>query len=99
MKNLIQKDKKRRNLSYVYEANRFILKNIIKNKNLTTTIRWNAAIKLSILPNNSSKVKQSNRCINTGRKKGIVSMFKLSRISFLKLARSGMISGLRKFYW
>lgn len=99
MKSLIQKDKKRRKLSYKYETNRLILKNIIKNKNLTTTIRWNAVIKLSILPNNSSKIKQSNRCINTGRKKGIVSIFKLSRISFLKIARSGMISGLKKFYW
>lgn len=96
MKKLNQKDKKRRDLVVKNENLKFILKSIIKNKNFYSTIKWNAILKLSNISKNSSKVKISNRCILTGRKKSIVKKLKFSRISFLKYGRLGQISGLRK---
>lgn len=96
MKKLNQKDKKNRELFLKSENIRFILKNIIKNKELHSTIKWNAINKLDNLLKNSSKIKISNRCILTGRKKSIIKKFKFSRISFLKYARIGKISGIKK---
>jgi len=96
MKKLIKKDEKLRNLVLKYENKKNIIKNIIKNKDLHPTFRWNAVLKLSDLPKNSSKVKISNRCIITGRKKSIIKIFKFSRISFLKYSRLGKIYGARK---
>ena len=96
MKNLIQRDKKIRNLVLKHENIKCILKNIIKNKDFYTTLKWNAIFKLSNLSKNSSKIRISNRCIITGRKKSIIKKFKFSRISFLKYSRLGNLYGLKK---
>jgi len=96
MKKLNHKDKKTRKSVLESENKRFILKNIIKNKNLYPTIKWNAINELDNLLKNSSKVKLSNRCIITGRKKSIIKKFKFSRISFLKYVRIGNLSGIKK---
>jgi len=96
MKKLIQKDKKVRSSVLKYENKRLILKNIIKTKDFYSTLKWNAVLKLSDLSKKSSKVKISNRCIITGRKKSMINFFKFSRISFLKYSRLGKIYGVKK---
>jgi len=47
----------------------------------------------------TSKVYITNRCTLTGRRKYINKFYRFSRIEFLKLARSGNISNLRKSTW
>jgi small subunit ribosomal protein S14 len=99
MKNLIQKDKKKRKMAFTFENNRFILKSIIKNKKIALSIKYNAILKLDALSKNSSKNKFNNYCILTYRKKGILSKFKMSRLAFLKFSRMGQISGIKKSVW
>jgi small subunit ribosomal protein S14 len=99
MKNLVQRDKKKRNMAFKFENNRFVLKSIIKNKKLLISIKYNAILKLNVLSQNSSKNKFNNYCILTYRKKGILSKFRLSRLSFLNLSRMGQISGIKKSVW
>jgi len=99
MKLLAQKDKQIRSSVFKFETAQFILKSIIKNKKIKSSIRWNAIIKLDSLPKNSSKNKVNKRCILTNRKKGIISKFRLSRLAFLRLSRSGQISGIKKAVW
>jgi small subunit ribosomal protein S14 len=99
MKNLVQKDKQFRSNVKKFERKRLILKSVIKNTYLTDLIKWNAILKLTQLPSNSSKVYVSNRCTLTGRRKYINKFYRFSRIEFLKLARSGKISNLRKSTW
>jgi small subunit ribosomal protein S14 len=99
MKNITQRDKQNRKLAFQFENTRLILKSIIKNKKILSTIRWNAIFKLENLPKNSSKSKYNTRCIITNRKKGMVSKFRLSRLSFLKLSRLGQITGIKKSVW
>lgn len=99
MKNLVQKDKQFRSNVKKFERKRLILKSIIKNTYLTDLIKWNAIIKLTQLPSNSSKVYVTNRCTLTGRRKYINKFYRFSRIEFLKLARSGKICSLRKSTW
>jgi small subunit ribosomal protein S14 len=45
------------------------------------------------------KTRTVNRCILTGRPRSILRNWKVSRIAFRDLGRSGKISGLRKSSW
>jgi len=99
MKGLVQKDKQFRNYVKKFERKRSILKSIAKNTYLTNTIKWNAILQLTELPVKSSKVYVTNRCTLTGRRKYINKFYRFSRIEFLKLARTGNISNLRKSTW
>lgn len=54
---------------------------------------------LDKLPKNSSKVRLKNRCALTGRPKGYISTFGISRIKFRDLASIGKIPGVTKASW
>lgn len=54
---------------------------------------------LQKLPKNSSKVRLHNRCKLTGRPKGYMRYFGLSRINFREMANNGMIPGVKKASW
>ena len=51
---------------------------------------------LAKLPKNSSKVRLHNRCSLTGRPKGYMRLFGISRIQFREMASKGLIPGVRK---
>ena len=57
---------------------------------------WKA---LDDLPKNSSKVRLKNRCQISGRPKGYVRYFGISRIALRDMALNGKIPGLRKASW
>jgi len=56
-------------------------------------------IGLSRLPRNSNPVRLHNRCKLTGRPKGYMRQFGLSRITFREMASAGLIPGIRKASW
>ncbi|MGL4909247.1 MAG: 30S ribosomal protein S14 [Bacteroidales bacterium] len=56
-------------------------------------------IALSKLPKNSSPVRLHNRCMITGRPKGFIRQFGISRITFREMASQGLIPGVRKASW
>jgi len=56
-------------------------------------------VALSRLPRNSSKVRLHNRCNLTGRPKGYMRQFGVSRITFREMASSGLIPGIKKASW
>ncbi len=57
---------------------------------------WQA---LDALPKNSSKVRLKNRCQVSGRPRGYIRYFGLSRIAFRDMALNGVIPGVRKASW
>jgi ribosomal protein S14 len=99
MQNLIQRDKKRRKLTVLYEKKRLGLKTILHNRNLPNNIRWRACLELSELPKDSSKTRISNRCIITGRTKSIHRNFRISRLCLRNLGNAGEICGFKKAVW
>lgn len=99
MKKLFAKDKANRQAVKQLELERFILKQISTNENFLKTIRWNAIFKLLHVSKNSSKTVLSNRCVKTINRKTFHKFSNLSRIVFLKLVRSGQLSGVRKASW
>lgn len=57
---------------------------------------WSA---LDLLPKNSSPVRLKNRCQLTGRPRGYIRYFGLSRVIFRDMALSGKIPGVKKASW
>ena len=56
-------------------------------------------IALSSLPRNSNPIRQRNRCMITGRPRGYMRQFGISRITFREMASKGLIPGVRKASW
>ncbi len=54
---------------------------------------------LSRLPRNSNPNRMHNRCSLTGRPKGYMRQFGISRITFREMAASGLIPGIKKASW
>ena len=54
---------------------------------------------LQKLPKNSSPVRLHNRCKITGRPKGYMRVFGISRVTFRKMANNGLIPGIKKSSW
>ena len=98
MKKLFAKDKKNRHIVKQLELKHFILKQISTNSNFLKTIRWNALYELNSRKQGSKTV-LSNRCVKTINKKTFHKFTNFSRTVFLKLVKSGQISGIRKSSW
>jgi small subunit ribosomal protein S14 len=86
-KSVIARGKKREKLAQKYAAKRAALK---------AAGDFDA---LQQLPRNSSPVRLKNRCAVTGRPRGYIRAFGISRIKFRELAREGKIPGVKKASW
>jgi ribosomal protein S14 len=99
MTNQISRDLTRRSLVAKYEIKRIKYKAISQDINLPYSLRSMFALKLALLPRNSSKTRIRNRCIVTGRARSVYKKFRVSRIVFRELALQGAISGIQKSSW
>ena len=54
---------------------------------------------LDLLPKNASPVRLKNRCQLTGRPKGYIRYFGMSRVIFRDMALNGKIPGVKKASW
>ncbi|MHB1864640.1 MAG: 30S ribosomal protein S14 [Candidatus Saccharimonadales bacterium] len=86
-KSIIARDEKRKRMIEQYAAKRAELKAIGDFEGLAR------------LPRNSSPTRRTNRCIETGRSRGYMRQFGLSRISFREHASKGEIPGITKSSW
>lgn len=99
MKKLREKDKKIRLNYNKIEKQQFILKSIFNNLNFFVLIRWNAFLKLKHLRPSNSKISITYRCLNNSNKKRFNKLTTFSRNTFLKLIRTGHVSGMQKSSW
>ena len=67
-----------------------------KRKELKEDGNWD---ELQKLPRNSSPVRQRNRCKMTGRPRGYMRTFGVSRVTFREMALFGLIPGVTKCSW
>ena len=82
-----------------YATLRTELKDIIKNPKSTFEEKEVAVARLDKLPKSSSRIRIRNRCFKTGRPRGVIRRFKLSRLSFREMALRGEIPGVTKASW
>ena len=75
---------------------RLVAKYAAKRKALKEAADWAA---LDKLPKNSAACRLHNRCSLTGRPRGYMRKFGLSRIQFREMASNGLIPGVKKASW
>ncbi|MFB6434994.1 MAG: 30S ribosomal protein S14 [Candidatus Malihini olakiniferum] len=90
---------KRVKLADKFFAKRAKLKATISSINSSNEERWDAVLKLQMLPRDSSPSRQRNRCRQTGRPHAFLRKFGLSRIKVREAAMRGEIPGLKKASW
>jgi len=88
---------KRAKLVAKYAAKRAALKKIVNTGDPVEA--YEAAQKLQSIPRNANPIRLHNRCKITGRPKGYIRLFGLSRIQFREMASSGLIPGVKKASW
>ncbi|HZK03546.1 MAG TPA: 30S ribosomal protein S14 [Bacteroidaceae bacterium] len=88
---------KRARMAEKYADKRAALKEIVRTGEPEAA--FEAAQKLQEIPRNANPIRQHNRCKITGRPKGYMRMFGLSRIQFREMASQGIIPGIRKASW
>jgi len=86
-KSSVVRDQKRAKMHAKYAAKRAELKSMGDTEGLAK------------LPRNSSPTRLKNRCSETGRARGYMRMFGLSRLSFREHAVKGEIPGVTKASW
>jgi small subunit ribosomal protein S14 len=88
---------KRAKLVARYAKKRAELKKIINGDDYDG--KDEALLALQKLPPNSNPIRLHNRCKLTGRPKGYMRVFGISRINFREMASKGLIPGVKKASW
>ena len=88
---------KRAKLVAKYAEKRAALKKIVKSGDPVEA--YEAANKLQAIPRNANPIRLHNRCKITGRPKGYIRLFGISRIQFREMASNGLIPGVKKASW
>lgn len=98
-KSSVAKQKKKLRLVENKKEKRAALKAVIYDMNRSFEDRLAAVDALNKLPKSSSKVRLHNRCQFTGRARGYLRKFGLSRLCFREMASQGLIPGIVKASW
>jgi small subunit ribosomal protein S14 len=96
------RERKRERLVTRYANKRAELTKILKSTDSSEEVqsaKWDAMMNLQKLPANSSKIRLHNRCGLTGRPRGYMRQFGISRVTFREMALEGKIPGVRKGSW
>lgn len=75
------------------------LKKAVLDINKSIEERMAAVDALNKMPKDSSKTRLRNRCQFTGRSRGFLRKFKMSRLCFREMASNGLLPGIVKASW
>ncbi|MCX7953203.1 MAG: 30S ribosomal protein S14 [Deltaproteobacteria bacterium] len=96
---MVYRNLKRIEMSERQKERRKELRQKMLDPNLTPEERFQYALKLYKLPRNGSATRVRNICQFTGRPRGNLRDFGISRIVFRELAYQGLIPGVKKASW
>lgn len=95
----VVKNEKRKKMVVRFAAKRKALKATINNPESTPEEIDGAILRLQKLPRDASPVRVKNRCSQTGRPRGYLRKFGVSRVALRELALQGQIPGVVKSSW
>lgn len=98
-KSAVEKNEKRKRIVARRGDRRAALRAIVKNKSLPMEERFQAVMKLSQEPRDSSRIRIRNRCEVSGRPRGYDRKLRMSRIALRDLASMGQVPGVVKSSW
>ncbi len=96
------RERKRERMVARHSKKREELTKILKSTDASEEIqaaKWDAMMAIQKMPANSSKIRVHNRCGLTGRPRGYMRQFGISRVTFREMALAGKIPGVRKASW
>jgi len=96
------RERKRERMVARYAKKREQLTKVLKSTSTDEEVinqKWDAMMALQKIPVNSSKIRLHNRCGLTGRPRGYMRHFGISRVTFREMALAGKIPGVRKASW
>lgn len=98
-KSSVEKHKRKERMVAHYKNKRQELKKKAADINVSEEERQAARLSLNKMPRNSAPIRLRNRCQLTGRVRGYLRKFKLSRLTFREMALNGLIPGITKASW
>lgn len=98
-KAMIEKEKYKLERSLRYKAHRDELRARAKDLRLSPEEREQASVQLQKLPRKTSLTAVRNRCLVTGRSRGYLRKFKMSRLAVRENANRGLLPGVTKASW
>ncbi len=98
-KSMIAKERKRARLEAKYRRRRDAMRERVVDDSLSGDERFQAMLDLQKLPRNSSRVRRRNRCVLTGRPRGVYSKFGVCRNKLREIFMTGEAPGVVKSSW
>lgn len=98
-KSSVEKQKRRERTVKLKAEKRQALKAKAADLNISEEERHAARVALNKMPRDSSPCRLRNRCQLTGRARGFIRKFKISRLTFREMALAGYIPGVTKSSW
>lgn len=98
-KGKLEKNDRRAKLVARYAEKRARLVAVMKDRDASPDEKRRAMAALQALPRDSAPVRYRNRCQMTGRPRGFIGKFGISRIAFREMSLHGLIPGVRKASW
>lgn len=98
-KSMIAKERKRAGLEAKYRKRRDAIRQRMGDQSLSGEDRFQAMLELQKLPRNSSLVRRRNRCVLTGRPRGVYSKFGVCRNKLREIFMNGEAPGVKKSSW
>ena len=95
----VVKNDRRKVMVKLWADRRAEAKKIIKNPKSTVEEVDAAVVKLQKMPRDASPIRVRNRCSQSGRSRGYLRKFGVSRIALRELALEGQIPGVTKSSW
>jgi small subunit ribosomal protein S14 len=95
----VVKNERRKKMAMLWAERRAALKKIINNPRSTPEEVDAAVVRLQKMPRDASPIRHRNRCSQSGRSRGYLRKFGLSRIALRDLALEGQIPGVVKSSW
>ncbi|KAJ3075053.1 40S ribosomal protein mrp2, mitochondrial [Podochytrium sp. JEL0797] len=81
------------------EPQREALRLVFRDRNLPLMVRLKAQLELQKFPRYMRPVAVHNKCTESGKTRGMITEFKLSKILFREKALAGELPGVRKSTW
>lgn len=98
-KSSVEKQQRRERTVKLYWDRRQALKAKAADMTISEEERSEARTAINKMPRDASTVRLRNRCQLTGRVRGYLRKFKLSRLTFREMASNGLIPGVTKSSW
>lgn len=96
---MIHKNNQKKAVVDRYKEKRAALRKVMKSPDASLEEKMDAQRAFARLPSRSIEVRVTNRCAITGRPRGFLKKFGVSRIAFRDMASRGLIPGVVKSSW